>query len=141
MAAPFPSNMNNNTKNVSRIVQISAATFLALQGVRQLLIANRLGKETAPGKTSVYFTAAIYWAIAFAIAAGGQLIQSKQVGYMSLLAVAIGALFSGIFMMYDAIKHKDNLANVEKDRLWFSIGHSIFGLILFIVLVYLFTKK
>jgi hypothetical protein len=133
-------NISNNTPFVSRTVQISAAIFLALQGVRQLLIANRLGKESVPGKTSVYFVAAMYWCIAIVIAGGGQIIQNKNVGLMSMFALALAALFSGIFMLYDAIKHKDNLPNVEKDRLWFGIAHGIFGFILFILLIYLFTK-
>jgi uncharacterized membrane protein len=133
-------NLNNNSSDVSRIVQFSAGTFLALQGVRQLLIANRLGKESAPGKTSVYFTAALYWCIAAVIAFGGKLITDKQIGIGSLFAISLAALFSGVFMMYDAVKHKDNLSNVEKDRLWFSIAHVLFGLIIFFVMLYLLRK-
>ena len=104
------------------IALYTVAGFLLIQDVRGLLIANTQGTESAVGKTSVWFTTVMMLiAIGFILGLGGSYPRGI------LAAMSIGAMVSGILMIYDSFNNP-NLP--EKNRLWFGITYLVMSLIL-----------
>jgi hypothetical protein len=107
-------------------VKISILTFLAVQAVRQLVLVNQqFGKkiETRAGQVSSWFTIVLSLAVV-GLLSQGDLQISPEARFAGMLAIVVGALGSGIAMVYDKAANKET---VEPARLWFGIVHILFA--------------
>jgi putative copper export protein len=125
--------MNNSYVNSSRdpstILKISILTYLCVQAIRQLVLVNNQFAnkvETRAGQVSTWFTIVLTLAVAGILSQGPLNIKSST-AYGGLLLVFLGALGSGIAMIYDKINNKET---AEPARMWFGIAHVILALVI-----------
>lgn len=121
------------------VLKLSMMTFLAVQAIRQLVLVNgQFNKktETRPGQVASWFTITLTLLIAAVLATSPLNIKPNMVTGATFAVVA-GVLGSGAAMLYDAIQNKGK--QPEPNRLWFSIAHIIFGMLLLAYLIYSLT--
>lgn len=119
---------NKSPANISRLFLL---TFLAVQGIRQLILVNGQAsdkKESRAGQVSAWMT------ITMTVLAGYFLYQKQTPSRAALVALIVAALTSGSALVYDYMQNKKVALGAEKNRLFFGIAHILFAML---VLVYL----
>ena len=114
------------------VLKLSMMTFLVVQAIRQLILINGQASgdkpiESRAGQVATWFTITLTLVIAAVLATSPLNIKPNMVKGVTFAVVA-GVLGSGAAMLYDAIQNKGK--QPEPNRLWFSIAHIIFGLLL-----------
>lgn len=133
-----PLAVNNSMSNPAFVLKLSMVIFLAVQAIRQLILVNGqydAKTESRPGQVASWMTITMTLIIAGLLYPSTQLSTKTTMGGLALLV--IGAMGSGIFMIYDAMKNK---TPAEKNRLWFGIAHVVFAMIMLAFLLYSLTK-
>lgn len=123
--------------NPAFVLKLSMVLFLAVQAIRQLILVNAqydAKTESRAGQVASWMTITMTLIIA-ALLYPSQLSTTTTMGGLALLV--IGAMGSGISMIYDAMKNK---THAEKNRLWFGIAHVVFAMIMLAFLMYSLTK-
>jgi len=129
---------NNSMSNPAFVLKISMILFLVVQAIRQLVLVNGqydAKTESRAGQVASWMTITMTLIIAGLLYPSTQLSTNATMGGLALLV--IGAMGSGIFMIYDAAKNK---TAAEKNRMWFGIAHTLFALIMLAFLMYSLTK-
>lgn len=128
---------NNSLSDPSFVLKMSMVLFLAVQAIRQLILVNgqyEAKTETRPGQVASWMTITMTLIIA-GLLYPSTLSTKTTMGGLALLV--IGAMGSGIAMMYDALKNK---TPAEKNRLWFGITHVVFAMVILAFLLYSLSK-
>lgn len=128
---------NNSMSNPAFVLKLSMVIFLAVQAIRQLILVNgqyEAKTESRSGQVASWMTITMTLIIA-GLLYPSQLSTKTTMGGLALLV--IGAMGSGISMIYDAMKNK---TSQEKNRLWFGIAHVVFAMIMLAFLLYSLTK-
>jgi len=110
-------------------------TFLGVQGIRQLVHVNGQANsktETRAGQVAAWMT------ITMTVLIGFLLYQPKTASVMSLAALFVTAMGSGVAMIYDYSANKTVALAAEPNRLFFGIAHVLFALL---TLVYLLISQ
>jgi hypothetical protein len=118
----------------SDVLKIFILTFLFVQAIRQLVLVNQQFTkkiETRAGQVSSWFTIVLSLAVVGILSQGDFQISDDKLK-LALIPIIIGAMGSGIAMVYDKVGNKET---VEPARLWFGIVHILFALACFIFLV------
>ena len=124
---------NSFNKSPANVAKLFMLTFLGVQGVRQLVQVNgrasgNKAMESRAGQVSAWMT------ITMTVLIGFLLYQPKTASVMSLVALFIAAMGSGVAMIYDYSANKTVALAAEPNRLFFGIAHVLFALL---TLVYL----
>lgn len=129
---------NNSMSNPAFVLKLSMVFFLAVQAIRQLILVNgqyEAKTESSSGRVAAWMTITMTLIIAALLYPSTPLSTKTVMGGLALLV--IGAMGSGISMIYDAMKNK---TSQEKNRLWFGIAHVVFAMIMLAFLIYSLTK-
>jgi uncharacterized membrane protein len=133
----YTASSNNSMSNPAFVLKMSMVLFLVVQAIRQLVLVNGqydAKTESRSGQVASWMTIVMTLIIA-GLLYPSQLSTKTTMGGLALLV--IGAMGSGISMIYDAMKNK---TSPEKNRLWFGITHVVFAMIMLAFLLYSLTK-
>jgi len=132
------SGYGNNSRSTAQLgMKIAIVAFLGLQAIRQLVLVNAQAddeKESLAGQVAAWMT------ITLTVVVAGFLWYPSLPDKMittGLLTLFVGAMGSGVAMLYDSIKNK---AGPEKNRMWFAIAHIVFAILILAFLIYNFLK-
>jgi len=129
---------NSFNKSPANIAKGFMLMFLFVQGIRQLIQVNGRANADKPteslaGQVSAWMT------ITMTVLIGVLLYIPRPVpSVMSLAALFIAAMGSGVAMIYDYSANKTVALAAEPNRLFFGIAHVIFALL---TLVYLLMSQ
>lgn len=129
---------NNSMSDPAFVLKLSMVVFLAVQAIRQLILVNgqyEAKTESRSGQVATWMTITMTLIIAGLLYPSTPLSTKTVMGGLALLV--IGAMGSGISMIYDAMKNK---TSQEKNRLWFGIAHVVFAMIMLAFLLYSLAK-
>ena len=120
----------NNSFNSSKanIAKLFMLTFLGVQGIRQLVQVNGRANAKPPTESEAGKVAA-WLTITMTVLIGFLLYQPKTASVMSLAALFVAAMGSGVAMIYDYSANKTVALAAEPNRLFFGIAHVLFALL------------
>ena len=112
----YPGNVANNSFNKSpaNIARLFLLTFMAVQGVRQLILVNGQHddkKESRAGQVSAWMT------ITMTVLAGYFLYLKQTPSRAALVALIVTALTSGSALVYDYMQNKTVALGAEKKKI------------------------
>ena len=128
---------NSFNKSPANVAKILMLTFLCVQGIRQLVQVNGRANADKPTESGAGQVAA-WMTITMTVLIGFLLYQPKTASVMSLVALFVAAMGSGIAMIYDYSVNKTVALAAEPNRLFFGIAHVLFALL---TLVYLLVSQ
>jgi hypothetical protein len=128
---------NSFNKSPANIAKGFMLMFLFVQGIRQLIQVNGRANADKPteslaGQVSAWMT------ITMTVLIGVLLYIPRPAPVMTLAALFIAAMGSGVAMIYDYSTNKTVALAAEPNRLFFGIAHVIFALL---TLVYLLMSQ
>jgi hypothetical protein len=126
---------NSFNKSPANVAKIFMLIFLCVQGIRQLVQVNGKANskaESGAGQVSAWMT------ITMTVLIGVLLYIPRPAPALSLAALFIAAMGSGVAMIYDYSANKTIALAAEPNRLFFGIAHVLFALL---TLVYLLISQ